>query len=368
MNRGYKILFILFFLVLEVFAYINAYVIDLKGATVDSDRFREKASEWAVFGDLQFATDSAFFIQYLGVLNKIFGDNEFLLTQIGLVAMVAAGVYFYKLLKIFHIRHCWFFLLLFFLWPSSLPRVTTTMREPYLIFIIMVASYHLLSYVHQGIKNDLYKTIFWAAIGALFHKAFAVLFLGILAYVFVIRTKNFSGHDFIVRLAIVFGAGALIWRYSGTLLDVKGLNAASSLVTGDTEYIRRIVEYKSNREFRTTYKATMEFTSIWAFIKSAPLALLYYLFAPFPWTVRSPLDVYGAFEGLFRIFGVLALFRIPRDELKFALPVALVVAMLIFIWAAGTANYGTASRHHITTNWFFFLVIGVWWFREKAYI
>jgi hypothetical protein len=35
--------------------------------------------------------------------------------------------------------------------------------------------------------------------------------------------------------------------------------------------------------------------------------------------------------------------------------VFVVLLAILAVWAAGTVNYGTASRHHTTTIWFFLL-------------
>jgi len=367
MTRSNKWVFFFCFLVLEAFTFINSYVYDLKGATVDSDRFREKAYEWARYGgEFEFATDAQFYIQFLGIIDRYLGGGEFLGAQFGIVALLIAGYYFLQILKFAQVKHAWVFILLFYMWPSLLPRVTTTMREPYLILVIVAMCYHLLLYMNLGKQKNLFKVILWGAFGALFHKAYAVLFLGSLAYVFLSRAGNFKSFDFLVRIIFVGGVSALLFQFSDLFSSVKGLNAATSLVTLDSEYMSRIVEYKSNREFRTTYSATMDFSSLWAFLKSAPVALLYYLFAPFPWMIRTPLDVYAFLEGVVRMVGLYALVKMPWQERRFILPVALVVFMLIFVWAAGTANYGTATRHHITTNWFFFLTIGMWLSRKRG--
>ena len=39
--------------------------------------------------------------------------------------------------------------------------------------------------------------------------------------------------------------------------------------------------------------------------------------------------------------------------------------MLTAIWAVGTANYGTASRHHTTTNWIFLIAYAVFFLRRS---
>ena len=78
------------FLALQATAIVNASVFDLKGGTVDAVRFQAAATEWAAHGEWVFAINSQFFVQYLGLLYRIFGPNEFFATQFGILAIMAA--------------------------------------------------------------------------------------------------------------------------------------------------------------------------------------------------------------------------------------------------------------------------------------
>ena len=53
------------------------------------------------------------------------------------------------------------------------------------------------------------------------------------------------------------------------------------------------------------------------------------------------------------------------DRKNLQIVFAILFAILL-IWAAGTANYGTASRHHTTTIWFFLLFVALLTRRENV--
>lgn len=352
---------VLCFLILEAFAFVNAYVVDLKAASIDSNRFQDNAAIWARSGKLEFVTDSEFFFQFLGIIFRFFGESEFVATQFGILAVMISLWFIAKIMHELDAKYAPFVIALVALWPSSLTRVTTTMREPYLILFLVLIVYFLIRYWKTANSNFYVKAMAWAIFSALFHKGYAVLLVGLLAFGFLYnpsrKTSSGAGGKLTLKLMVVVGFILIVIQFQDAMLNVKGLRPVVSLVTNDTEYMNRIVEYKSNRDFRTTYDAPMEFDSAGAFVTTAPKAYVYYMFAPFPWMVSTGIDVFAFVEGMIRMIAIFLVFLLIRKKNKsLLLPCFVVVTMLTFVWAAGTANYGTASRHHITTNWFFFLI------------
>ena len=91
MTRSNFLTFWCAFLVLEATAFVNSYVVNLKGGTVDAVRFHLAATDWAANGHWVFAVNSEFFVQYLGLIYRLFGPSEFLATQFGIVAIMMAA-------------------------------------------------------------------------------------------------------------------------------------------------------------------------------------------------------------------------------------------------------------------------------------
>ena len=348
-------------IILEIFAYINAYVVDLKAASIDSNRFQDEAAIWARGGEFRFVTDAEFFHQYLGILFRLFGESEFVATQFGLIALIAALYYILRMFERLGVRYGPIVVALVALWPSSLTRVTTTMREPYLIFFVVVVCYFLVKYRAENSMKYCYAALGWSLAGAAFHKGYAILFVGIIAYLFVMGSNTKSrGRDFRTKALKVGLIGFLVIalvQFKEAFEGVRGLRPLVSLMTLDSDYMSRIVQSKADRDFRTTYDAKINFDSASQFLTSAPITYLYYMFSPFPWMIRTGIDFFAFVEGCIRAVALgflIIMFR--KKQLNQIAPVIVVVLMLTFVWAAGTANYGTASRHHITTNWFFFMI------------
>jgi len=356
------LIYIACFFVLEIVSYINSFVENLKGASVDAERFVEHAVYWTQFGEWHFATNAEFFIQFLGVIFLVFGPSEFIATQFGLIALLVSGIYFERMVKLLGYSLPWWAIVAFFLWPSLLTRVTTTMREPYLILFIVLITYFVVKYKDNKRTTEIIKLSVVSVIALFFHKAYAILSFGALVYAmfFVMEQKAnwVESKTFYLRLVLILFGGAGVFALLTFGANTRGLAPLIATLSGDAEYMTRVLDWKSSREFRTTYDAVLDFSSPIAFFISAPSVLAYYLFSPFPWKVSNLLDVLASIEGLFRLGGAFIIVKygfVKKTLPAASRPVFIISMILVLIWAAGTSNYGTASRHHITTNWMFLM-------------
>src|SRR4026209_612645 len=93
------VVYIACILLLEWFCLINAYVVDLKGASVDASKFHEAAISWMHFGSVGFVVDAAFYSQLLGLIYLLFGKSEFVGAQLSVLALVIGAIYFEKVLR-----------------------------------------------------------------------------------------------------------------------------------------------------------------------------------------------------------------------------------------------------------------------------
>ncbi len=360
------VIYIACILVLEWFSLVNAFVVDLKGASIDAAKFHDAAIEWTHFGSFAFAIDAAFYSQLLGFLYLLFGRSEFVGAQLSVVALAVGAVYFERVLATLRVERTYLWVIPFLLWPSLVTRGTTTMREPLLICLTVLIVYNLLRF--QQDKRQVHA--FWAVaacLGAtLLHKAYAVVTLAIVPYMlyFVMKQEGrfYRSGVFYARLGLGMLFAALLFVVYRNFSSIRGLEPALALLSGDVEYLQAVVDSKTGKAARATYSVGLDFSSVGAIIRSFPLVFVYYVFSPFPWMVTSAYDAYAALEGAFRLFGFLcfatAYRNSPIDRRSLRLVLVVLLAILS-VWSAGTVNYGTASRHHTTTIWIFLLFIAV---------
>lgn len=358
-------------LVLETVAFINAYLANLKGATVDAERFIDHAATWMQHGRWELTFDAQFYIQFVGVLFRLFGESEFLVAQLNILALAVGGWMFLQICEELAGRSNPFLIIPFMLWPSMITRATTAMREPVLILSAVLTCYWLVRYVDGRRTRDLALALVALACGAFFHKGYAIAFVGFAgAAIFLsawLRAAPFSFQDAMSRAFLLLAAAATLVVVLQRAGSSRGLMPLVLALTSDTEAIQQIVQSKTSRAFRTTYNAPIQLNSPTAFATSLPRNWAAYNFLPLPWQVQNVLDIYGAAEGLFRMAGFVALaymwIRYPYMRRLLA-GVAILHLLLMAIWAAGTANYGTASRHHLTTNWMF--IVYLWCFFNRS--
>lgn len=367
------LIYIACILLLEWFCLINAYVVDLKGASIDASKFHEAAVDWTRFGSLQFVVDAAFYSQLLGLVYLVFGQSEFIGAQLGVIALVVGAIYFERILQVFRVERPYLWVIPFLLWPSLVTRGTTTMREPLLICFTVLIVYNLLRLQRDKRYINAACAIGACVFAALIHKAYVVVALVIIPYTlfFVMQQqgKFYRSGLFYARVSLGIVFLAFLWIALRDFGGVRGLEPAVALVSGDVDYMQAVVESKTEKAARATYSVGLDFSSVGSIATSFPLVLVYYVFSPFPWMVGSAYDAYAALEGVFRLLGFACLivaFRngvIDRKNLSIVFAVLMV---LLMVWAAGTVNYGTASRHHTTTIWFFLLFLALHFRKETV--
>jgi hypothetical protein len=93
--------------------------------------------------------------------------------------------------------------------------------------------------------------------------------------------------------------------------------------------------------------------------------ILNYWFSPLPWQVRGLLDLYGLGESFVRlvlVWGLLLSFRKIPKEMKFEHLLLVGLYLLVeLMWAAGTANWGTAFRHRVVGYGLLVVLGGIGW-------
>ena len=365
MNKRLTI-YIACILLLEWFCIINAYVIDLKGASIDATKFHEAAISWTQFGSFRFVVDAAFYSQLLGVVYLLFGKLEFVGAQLSVLALVIGAIYFEKILKIFRVGQTHYWIIPLLLWPSLVTRATTTMREPLLICLTIVIVYNLVLFQQYKRHLNAVCAVGFCVCAALIHKAYAVVAIVIVPYIlfFVMQQQDrfYRSGVFYLRVGLTIGFVSLLWIVYRDLGNVRGMEPVLALMSGDIEYMQAVVDSKATKAARATYAVGIDFSSPGSIVSSFPLVMIYYIFSPFPWMIASAYDAYAALEGVFRLVGFMCLFVAYRnsvmDRKNLTIIFAILVALLM-VWAAGTVNYGTASRHHTTTIWFFLLFIAL---------
>ena len=339
------------FLLAVSMAVSNAYITNLKGAEIDAERFLEKGEDWASNGTVRLVVDSDFFIQLVGIYTRV-GLNEFGMTLIGILLYYGTIAFFITKLRLTINKPSTiavFFLLVFS--PSVLFRVAALLREPYTIFFVTFGVFFLSVWIVNRRLGSLSAGIVFCVLGALFHKAALALLPLIILLLMACCMKFRAGTVIFFALSVPLFS-YLIYELLSLLEGLRGVQALTVILTGDLTSAEQIVSAKSSRDFRTTYDYGADWTSISGLIVTVFKSTIYYYGKPFLNDLQGVSDFVAFFDNFLRwtvLFVVCV--ALYRNRFNNRQHVFLLGCYLLFniIWAVGTSNYGTGSRHHMTS-------------------
>jgi hypothetical protein len=341
--------------------FINTYLFDLKGASKDAAKFTELATEWAKYGELGFYVNSEFYAQFIGVFYRFFGASEFVSVQINILALFTVGIILNRFLKTQGVRYRERMLCIFIVgfWPTMVPRGAASMREPLMILSFIWIFYEIVNIQYRPALVRYVSLLSASFLGFSLHKAGAILVPVFLLFggLYWAKSKTGSGQKSLYLLALTGGGIILVLAAQGsaTLFDVAGLRELNSLLNQDTETIGGILDHKANISERASYHSTVDISSLLSMFLTMPMVFLNYMLQPFPQNVDNIYDVVAFFEVIVRVCLLGFLIRERAHLSKETWLLLLFYAASCFLWAAGTTNWGTAQRHHLTTNWMLFL-------------
>ena len=336
-----------------ILAISNSYFVNLKGASVDAERFLLKADEWIADGSVEFVIDAEFFIQFLGIIRSCLPLDEFWLTAIGIVLYYCTFIFIFSRFKGSVVSGFSFLLtmlcFLCLLTPSVLLRVSALLREPYSIFFGVLAVWFAVRFITSKRYDLLVLAVACAIVAGFFHKAY-LAFIPIFISLIILFSITLSVRSLAVGALLGVGLVLTALYVTPHFGLLKGGDALSAVVSGDLSVADKIVSYKSGRDARATYDYGASFSSPAAVIFTALRANLYFYLSPFPWKISNVLDVLIFIENIARVLSLFLVLRLVlRSYHKEVYFVVFCYLALNSIWALGTSNYGTGSRHHMTT-------------------
>lgn len=339
-------------------AAYNAYVGAIPGAEADAAKFHVNAAAISAIGAWDFGLGSRFYTSALALAYSLGGPSHLLGEALSVLAYALSCVILVRMLDLLKIERfqtaC---VLAFGLHPAVAIFTSITLREAWQTLFFMQSVYSLLRYRLSAGPASL----LWGLLGA---GLMSCLHNGLIVYaLFMIPLALFS------RLGI--RAGVSLSRTVGLALTgmvVVGLAAA--FMTGSLPYTPSLarlsegeaLEYASNyrqrgeKGARAEYAVKLDAGSPAAFAMSLPPVYAYYMLSPFPWQIRTGMDLFAAADGWLRlallVFALMAL-RSPPPGTPPGIPAFLLVlyVSMSVLWSMGTINYGTAIRHHIVPYW-----------------
>lgn len=80
-----------------------------------------------------------------------------------------------------------------------------------------------------------------------------------------------------------------------------------------------------------------------------PIRMFYFLYAPFPWDIKSPKHLIGLFDTFFYIYLSICAFR--NKKILFENPqtrfLIFILILYVFVYSFGVGNFGASIRHRL---------------------
>lgn len=292
-----------------------------------------------------------------GSIVKLFGYDAPTIAAVNLVfATLMLSVVLVLVFKVWGRRAAIAVTLVLAFYPFSLFNSVIAMREEISSLFGILGAAAVIYWSRKGVFYYLYLAALFFLLAASFHPGWSGALVGLAAYSFWRSTKivrqagagqRVSRYEFsLVMSAVIFIAGvAVLLSLPGfSLLNLFGGYVGEDADIGDAitaRFAREEALGSSGYPSFITHGDPM--TQPWLI----PLRIIYFLFSPFPWDIRSPRHLIGFASSLPYMFIFWKLYK-HWDQVKQhkeLMPIILIFAGLTFVFAVGVTNIGTAIRH-----------------------
>lgn len=331
---------------------------------LDSYSFHKMASLCANddsgVADFAYYKGFKFYTFLLCKVYTVFGPSLLLGDEISILLFTLSIVLFVRLIFLIgYTEYVVPMVLLYGLLPELVIFTSITMRESYILLTFIAAVYYALKY-------DETRRIYYIPVLLIAGFALAMIHRAMMIYVpiMIITLFLFSARRFIVFSNSVFLRKKFVICLC--ILIAISAGAFSSGLTKHMPVLDYLDTYKHDRmrqerfADRATYSTNVDLSSPITAVRTIATIYANYMFMPFMWQITCSKDIYAFFSVLIRttllLLFIYALVKAPfRKRRILGLFLVLYFAQSA-LWSLGTANYGTAIRHHITHYWL--LVLG----------
>ena len=354
------ITFIIFsgFLIRIVVALINSFISPTLGGESDAIGFDYVASHYALTGDKEIhdiTRPGWLYSLVLGHLYRYFFDSIFFGCVLSIIAWLLTVLVSIRLLE--HLRfdnYSKFYavLILSFL-PSSIFYTSITLREPFQMLFITLLVYSMVRfYKTNSVKHLICIPIFSFFLGALHQALVAISLASIGLFIIFISLINLKKKLLKVRFYIIFLVVFSLVPLSLSVFQDYSYNLEIGFITAVSGYQEGLIP---DAIPRAHYRIIAIEDDILSFLFFLPLSFIQYQLEPFPWKIGGAIDLFFFFENVIRVYLIyktvtfLVKSRRSFEDKNIAslLFIFFMFLLIEFMWAVGTVNWGTASRHHM---------------------
>ncbi|MEA3250997.1 MAG: hypothetical protein U9Q35_05385 [Pseudomonadota bacterium] len=332
----------------------------LPGGGNDAQTFVDKAQSWSELNWSSifqtFGMSHSYNYSVIGALVfKIFGYHDLILPALNLVAgtiiVVLTGAITYRM---WGERAAQVAVLIMAVYPYSAFNSAIALREEISILAFVTGLYFLVKWLREESIVGIYICLLFFALATMIHPGWVAAILGVGAYTFFLLLKavpQIARGSQVTRRYL----GKLILSTSILVLTI-GLVSAGGVTLGkgisigtDKASITQQIESEfvgepvGGSSYPVAIATGNPITQPWLI----PARIVYFLFSPFPWDIKSPVHLFGFISSGLYVFLVWRIFKSWKKikHKQECLALLIMLAVLIFVFAIGVTNIGTAIRH-----------------------
>jgi hypothetical protein len=334
-------------------ALLNAYVGNVIGAEGDARSFHFYGvtssellkPEWVAWGNSVVTYNN-----FLGFFYRVFGASSFFGGELSVLAFTLSCVVLVKLVYLLDLRHIRVGIVLFFgLLPSAVIFRSVTLRESWqALFFLLYVYWTIRLWKQPGILNVSFLLISVSCL-ALTHHGFAKIAMYLIAIsVFWWICDRKKGVRCARHVRLLF-AGLLVACVIMLIPKVGWYMSVGQVLKGVEWFRQEAVEVAPYA--RAMYGVVLDTSSVLGTVKTISMMFVQYMFAPFPWQVGNVKDIYALLESMLRFvllfFAVSSRRRFSGEARSYYSFLLIIFLGMELMWALGTINWGTATRHHV---------------------
>ena len=247
------------------------------------------------------------------------------------------------------------------LYPFAAFNSVVALREELSILFFMVGLYVLLGWLQRGSLASFLGAIVFFVMASFIHPGWIAAPVGLILAVLFIQIRRAlasPASDTMSPLrafaAVTVMIAVLIPVLVGGVQLGKGI-----VVTADLDELSEVLESRFQRApvggsaYPDIIARGDPISQPWLI----PARIVYFLYSPFPWDIRSAIHLTGLVTSLMYLFLTVRAWqaRAALTENERNLALVFMLAALIFVFSMGVTNIGTAIRHK--TKLFFLFVI-----------
>jgi len=329
--------------------FLNTYVGGVIGTEGDARSFHFAGVDAASEPEIGFGGNPRVtYINSLGFFYRAFSPSFFLGDELSVLAFTLSCIVLVRLVSLLDLERFRIGIILFFgLLPSCVIFRSVTLRESWQAMFFLLSVYWAIRLCKRPgilIFSFLLMSAFCMALLHSGLKGYAVYLILFVIYWGIFDRKKGASRAWYVRFLF---AGLLI---TGVIMLAQKMGWYMTVGQG-LEGITTFRQHAATIQGRTTYDTVLDASSVLGLVKTIPIVFVYYMFAPFLWQVENVLDVCASLESMLRFvllfFAVSSWHRSSGEVRSYYGFLLMIFLGMELVWALGTINWGTATRHHV---------------------